>query len=119
MHRCFSSCHGSWRRWADPAPLRAAGGSAGLTIGRILRRSILRNRWKSSASGPSRGKGLKAFQKFQAMRNEDLAKIQAGEDFEEVSIHQDSTPVYSFLTTAYIQTGAVAMGLPLVKKICN
>jgi len=61
---------------------------------------------------PAEEKAYKAFQKFQAMSNEDLAKkIQAGEDFlKKYPFTSYSTPVYSFLTVAYVQAGAVDKG---------
>jgi tetratricopeptide (TPR) repeat protein len=62
---------------------------------------------------PAEEKAYKAFQKFQSLPNDDLAKkAQAGEDFlKKYPSTSYSSPVYSFLTIAYIQTGAVDKGL--------
>ena len=58
---------------------------------------------------PAEEKAFKAFNSFQKMSNEDLIrKSQAGEDFVKKYPSTEYTPfVYSFLTVAYIQQGAV------------
>jgi tetratricopeptide (TPR) repeat protein len=68
---------------------------------------------------PAEEKAYKAFQKFQAMSNDDLGKkILAGEDFlKKFPSTSYLAPVYSFLTAAYIQSGAVDKGLAAGEKV--
>ena len=94
-------------------------GSAGRTIGRDTSPLNPENSLEIIRPPvPAQEKAYKAFQKFQAISNEDLAKkIQAGEDFlKKYPSTSYSTPVYSFLTAAYIQTGAVDKGLAAGEK---
>jgi len=94
-------------------------GSAGRTIGRDTSPLNPENSLEIIRPPvPAQEKAYKAFQKFQAISNEDLAKkIQAGEDFlKKYPSTSYSTPVYSFLAAAYIQTGAVDKGLAAGEK---
>jgi tetratricopeptide (TPR) repeat protein len=94
-------------------------GSAGRTIGRDTSPLNPENALEIIRPPvPAEEKAYKAFQKFQAMSNEDLAKkIRAGEDFlKKYPSTSYSTPVYSFLTAAYMQTGAVDKGLAAGEK---
>ena len=67
---------------------------------------------------PAEEKAYKAFRTFQSMSNEDLArKAQAGEDFlKKYPATAYSSHVYSFLTVAYIQSGALDKGLAAGEK---
>jgi tetratricopeptide (TPR) repeat protein len=85
-------------------------GSAGRTVGRDTSPLNPENSLEIiKPPAPAEEKAYKAFQKFQAMSNDDLGKkIQAGEDFlKKYPSTSYSPPVYSFLTAAYMQTGAV------------
>ena len=63
-------------------------------------------------------KAYKAFKTFQSISNEDLSrKAQAGEDFlKKYPATTYSSHVYSFLTVAYIQSGALDKGLAAGEK---
>ena len=77
----------------------SSGGSAGRTVGRDTSPLNPENSLEIIRPPvPGEEKAYKAFQKFQAMSNEDLAKkIQAGEDFlKKYPSTSYSTPVYSF-----------------------
>jgi tetratricopeptide (TPR) repeat protein len=94
-------------------------GSAGRTIGRDTSPINAENSLEIiKPPAPAEEKAYKAFQKFQAMPNGDLAKkIQAGEDFlKKFPSTSYSAPVYSFLTAAYIQSGAVDKGVAAGEK---
>lgn len=98
----------------------SSSGSAGRTIGRDSSPLNPENSLEITRPPvPAEEKAYKAFQKFQAMSNEALAKkIQAGEDFlKKYPSASYSTPVYSFLTAAYIQTGAVDKGLAVRTEV--
>jgi tetratricopeptide (TPR) repeat protein len=94
-------------------------GSAGRTVGRDTSPLNPENSLEIiKPPAPAEEKAYKAFQKFQAMSNDDLGKkIQAGEDFlKKYPSTSYSAPVYSFLTAAYIQTGAVDKGVAAGEK---
>jgi hypothetical protein len=120
MHRCISSsCHGSAGTDGRSRSTSSSSGSAGRTIGRDSSPLNPENSLEIiKPPVPAEEKAYKAFQKFQAMANEDLAKkIQAGEDFlKKYPCTSYPTPVYSLLTVAYIQTGAVDKGLAAGEK---
>jgi tetratricopeptide (TPR) repeat protein len=94
-------------------------GSAGRSVGRDTSPLNPENSLEIiKPPAPAEEKAYKAFQKFQAMSNDDLGKkIQAGEDFlKKYPSTSYSAPVYSFLTAAYIQTGAVDKGVAAGEK---
>jgi tetratricopeptide (TPR) repeat protein len=93
--------------------------SAGRTVGRDTSPLNPENSLEIiKPPAPAEEKAYKAFQKFQAMSNDDLGKkIQAGEDFlKKYTSTSYSAPVYSFLTVAYIQNGAVDKGVAAGEK---
>jgi len=94
-------------------------GSAGRSVGRDTSPLNPENSLEIiKPPAPAEEKAYKAFQKFQALSNDDLGKkIQAGEDFlKKYPSTSYSAPVYSFLTAAYIQTGAVDKGVAAGEK---
>ncbi len=94
-------------------------GSAGRSIGRDTSPLNAENSLEIiKPPAPAEEKAYKAFQKFQAMSNDDLAKkILAGEDFlKKYPSTSYSAPAYAFLAAAYIQTGAVDKGVETGEK---
>jgi hypothetical protein len=123
MHRCNSfSCHGSAAQRGGSTSTSSSSGSASRTIGRDSSPHNPENSLEIiKPPAAAEEKAYKAFQKFQAMSNEHLAKkIQAGEDFLKKYLStRYPTPAYSFLTVAYMQTDAFDKGLTAGEKICG